>query len=261
MKKTLLISVFLCVNLLTFSQTLTAKFDDGTEINYDVLKDKFNDSKPLNLMWEGLSMNNLDGQSYIFGASYYSADKFYTSAHLGLLGGFSFLVDGIYFISSWDKEKTLKFSVKEEYVGANTIKKYVVSHQLEKHYLWGPHIGYGFANITTDTYKNSGEIEVGVSIFRGKFLNVLIQNEKRKAVKKRGTTQFALYADFVHYFIDYNADVTGKTIPKSGIRVHLRGKTGFWGTRDFGACYSLGFGTGGTVKVYPVMGLGIYGGF
>ena len=263
--------------LITFkvdAQHYTATFEDGVKLDYDIVTNKFADSKRFNVMWEGvlLSALSIDQGGYMFGASYCIPDKFYASAHVNFLGGFTGMVDGIYFLKSWDKIRKTSFIVKSDYEGYN-IKHYVIKTEIPLRWSWGPHIGYAFASASSlDTmlrFKSSAEIFAGLALFRGKFFSPLLSSGT-KPVKMRRTSIFALYADFVYTPITYDATYQGNKTSGVGGRAYVSGKSSFWATRDWGFTYTGGFGFGGTsnssilpvaLPIYPVLGIGLYAGF
>jgi hypothetical protein len=267
MKKIYSTLFFVVMTVIAYSQQYTANFDDGTKVDYDVISDKFTDCKPFNIRWGGIEYGLDESHGYQLGASYFMKDKFYSQIHFNLLNGFGLLAEGVYFLKSWNKEKTLNFPVKEEYAGYNTIKKYLVKHTLQRQYYLGPHIGYAYNNIVKDGYKYSGDISLGAALYRGKFIKVTIQDAVRtKPTKMRGTTQFGLYTDFVYYMITTDSTSSNTSINTTkhsniGFRMFISGKGSLWGKRDFGLFYLLGAGTGGTESLYPMLGFGIYGGF
>ncbi len=269
MKKFLLL-LAVAAPFFSFAQHFTSTFEDGKKIDYDIISDKFNDSKPLNILFGGfLTHLDANGEDFDLGASYYSKDKFFALSRLGIGAAdnnsftlTSISLEGIYFLRSWDKSKEIKFPVKSEYAGNNTIKKYMVKHDLQKRLHWGPHIGFSFPThfVASDYYNYSGEINFGAGFFRGKFLSVVITDDQ-KPIKMRGTGQFAAYADIVYYMYSYNSNYTGTKYSPLGFKMYINGKGSLWGKRDFGFTYTLGAGTGGVYSFYPIIGFGVYGGF
>lgn len=246
----------------SFAQHYTATFEDGKKIDYDIISDKFKDSKPLNILFgETLLSYGIFFEG--LGASYHVPDKFVAEASFGLLPTGAIHAEGIYFLKSWDSPKNMKFSVKSEYVGNNTIKKYIVKYELQRRAHIGPHIGFSTTNHGGGgtNAQSSSELSVGFGFFRGRFLNILLSGEDQKPVKMRGTSQFGAYADIVIYMLNYASDYTGDKLSSTGIRMYIKGKGSLWGKRDFGFTYMLGFGSYGTQAYYPVLGFGVYGGF
>ena len=272
-KYTFLLLVTFIVAFSAKAQHYTATFEDGVKLDYDIVTNKFADSKHINVMFEAALISALAVRQggYMLGASYCEPDKFYATAQMNFVGGLVAMVDGIYFLNSWDKIRKTSFIVKSDYEGYN-IKHYVIKTEIPLRWNWGPHIGYAFASAgaldTMARFKSSNEVFVGLALLRGKFFSPLL-SAGTKPVKMRRTSIFAIYADFVYTPISYNANYSGEKPSGAGARVFVSGKSSFWATRDWGFTYTGGFGYGGPLSgeffpllpLYPVLGIGLYAGF
>lgn len=258
--KKLLVMLLATASVSGWAQRYTASFEDGVKVDYEIISDKFEKCKPVNILFGGFICNSAEASGKGLGISYYQPDKFFASARVGFLAGFGYFVEGTYFIQSWDKIKKTSFSVKSEYVGNNTVKKYVIKYDIPKQKHWGPHIGYESINpFYTEDVKGGGMLTIGLGYLQGRFLNVMIAGDK-KPVKMRGTGHMGAYADVAIYMVSYSDLYTGTKYSNVGFRTYITGKASVWGSRDWGVTYALGVGTGGVSSVYPVAGLGLYAG-
>ncbi len=243
----------------SFAQHYTSTFEDGVKIDYDIISDKFNDSKRINVFFHEWS-GNAEEIGMGLGASYHLPDKFFAEATYGFYPASSISFDGIYFLKSWDKMKKTSMSVKSEYVGNNTIKKYIIKYEIPRRCHIGPHVGYETISFrSTAEMTGASQIYIGFGFFRGRFLNMVIGD--KKPIKRRGTSQFGAYADLVIASVNYSSDYTGTKAGGTGFRAYIQGKTSFVGSRDWGLVYKFGLGMGGITPFYEIIDLGLYAGF
>lgn len=272
MKPILRLAVCFSVAALTFNhvdaQRSTAVFEDGTQIEYEVLSDRPEDISKLNIYWGALASNVIEGirvqynfddlshitlQTNVFGGILYDGveDSLYTAGKTPAAR--SFRLRGSYVFASSEKPKESGITLKSESTGANTITAYQLEYDIPRSYAYAVRGGIGYRN--TDLLAFSPwsltytEVSLGISRIRTRNIALMTTTGKGKPRKYRGSSQMTLFADAL-FFLGTEAPqiavaeqmaAEGFEPTNAGVELGWEGRTTFWGKRDWGFFGSAGF--------------------
>ena len=276
--------LFLCALLFAgttaFAQRQVASFDDGTEIEYEVVSDNSEDIKSLWMSWGGMANGSLHG----LGFDYWVPGKAKLDLSTSILGTAllspdedSLYVDGTkpasrpwrlrghYVLNSKVKTKENKISLKSVASGANERTVYVTNYDLPRTTYYCLHGGVGYQNRPEVRGGVSyGEIALGVSLMRARNLDLqLFTGGKSGAKQQRGSSFMEVYADVLlftnagPYTLDAAMEMADEGVEARpvGIEVAWRGMTTLGAGAGFGLFAKLGGGVG-PYSAYAVGGFG-----
>ncbi len=272
---------FLLAALLFAGSTATAQrqvatFDDGTEVEYEVVSDNSEDIKSLWMSW-GATFN---GSMHGLGFDYWIPGKAKLDLSTSILGTAllapdedSLYVDGTkpafrpwrlrghYVLSSKVKTKENKVSLKSVASGANERTVYVTNYDLPRTTYYCLHGGVGYQINGGVSY---GEIAIGASLMRARNLDLqLFTGGKSGAKQQRGSSFMEVYADLLlftnaaPYLEEYATELSedGVDARPIGLEVAWRGMTTVGAKAGFGVFAKLGAGVG-PYAAYVVGGFG-----
>jgi len=271
--------LFLALISLGFSSTAqrqVATFDDGTEVEYEVVSDNSEDIKSLWMSWGG----TFNGSMHGLGFDYWIPGKAKLDLSTSILGMSllapdedSLYVDGTkpafrpwrlrghYVLSSKVKTKENKISLKSVASGANERTVYVTNYDLPRTTYYCLHGGVGYQINGGVSY---GEIAIGASLMRARNLDLqLFTGGKRGAKQQRGSSFMEVYADLLlftnaaPYLQEYATELSedGVDARPIGLEVAWRGMTTVGAKAGFGVFAKLGAGVG-PYAAYVVGGFG-----
>lgn len=271
--------LFLALISLGFSSTAqrqVATFDDGTEVEYEVVSDNSEDIKSLWMSWGG----TFNGSMHGLGFDYWIPGKAKLDLSTSILGMSllapdedSLYVDGTkpafrpwrlrghYVLSSKVKTKENKISLKSVASGANERTVYVTNYDLPRTTYYCLHGGVGYQINGGVSY---GEIAIGASLMRARNLDLqLYTGGKRGAKQQRGSSFMEVYADLLlftnaaPYLQEYATELSedGVDARPIGLEVAWRGMTTVGAKAGFGVFAKLGAGVG-PYAAYVVGGFG-----
>lgn len=275
--------LFLALTPLGFSSTAqrqVATFDDGTEVEYEVVSDNSEDIKSLWMSWGG----TFNGSMHGLGFDYWIPGKAKLDLSTSILGTAllapdedSLYVDGTkpasrpwrlrghYVLSSKVKTKENKISLKSVASGANERTVYVTNYDLPRTTYFCLHGGVGYQNRPEINGGVSyGEIAIGASLMRARNLDLqLFTGGKRGAKQQRGSSFMEVYADLLlftnaaPYLQEYATELSedGVDARPIGLEVAWRGMTTAGAKAGFGVFAKLGAGVG-PYAAYVVGGFG-----
>ena len=276
--------LFLCALLFAgttaFAQRQVASFDDGTEIEYEVVSDNSEDIKSLWMSWGGMANGSLHGLGFDYGVP----GKAKLDLSTSILGTAllspdedSLYVDGTkpasrpwrlrghYVLNSKVKTKENKISLKSVASGANERTVYVTNYDLPRTTYYCLHGGVGYQNRPEVRGGVSyGEIALGVSLMRARNLDLqLFTGGKSGAKQQRGSSFMEVYADVLlftnagPYTLDAAMEMADEGVEARpvGIEVAWRGMTTLGAGAGFGLFAKLGGGVG-PYSAYAVGGFG-----
>ncbi len=275
--------LFLALIPLGFSSTAqrqVATFDDGTEVEYEVVSDNSEDIKSLWMSWGG----TFNGSMHGLGFDYWIPGKAKLDLSTSILGTAllapdedSLYVDGTkpasrpwrlrghYVLSSKVKTKENKISLKSVASGANERTVYVTNYDLPRTTYFCLHGGVGYQNRPEINGGVSyGEIAIGASLMRARNLDLqLFTGGKRGAKQQRGSSFMEVYADLLlftnaaPYLQEYATELSedGVDARPIGLEVAWRGMTTAGAKAGFGVFAKLGAGVG-PYAAYVVGGFG-----
>jgi len=279
MNRLLLLALFLAGTAVQ-AQRQVASFDDGTEIEYEVVSDNSEDIKPLWLSWGGVANGSLHG----VGLDYWLPGQAKLDLSTSILGTAllspdedSLYVDGTkpasrpwrlrghYVLNSKVKTKENKISLKSVASGANERTVYVTNYDLPRTTYYCLHGGVGYQNRPEVRGGVSyGEIALGVSLMRARNLDLqLYTGGKNGAKQQRGSSFMEVYADVLlftnagPYTLDAALEMADEGVEARpvGIEVAWRGMTTLGAGAGFGLFAKLGGGVG-PYSAYAVGGFG-----
>ena len=256
--------LMLAASQLAKAQKMTATFDDGTKIDYELVE------KELSQMhhWAVELPTRLDVGYRLLAVYYYSPEKFRASAFIGF-GTYG--ADGIYYLNSWSKQKPLNLPLKSSYTGANTTTTYYARiPDARRTFYMGPHLAINQNKWKTDRDSIQGtSIGLGWALTRGRHAKWIIQGRKRP-ISVRGTSFNSLIFD-LNYFAglrnistasqSYTPQPVGDISTPFGVKLYYEGRTSFVMHREFGIHYSVGYSLSANKKAEPIAGFGFYFGF
>lgn len=271
--------LFLALISLGFSSTAqrqVATFDDGTEVEYEVVSDNSEDIKSLWMSWGG----TFNGSMHGLGFDYWIPGKAKLDLSTSILGMSllapdedSLYVDGTkpafrpwrlrghYVLSSKVKTKENKISLKSVASGANERTVYVTNYDLPRTTYYCLHGGVGYQINGGVSY---GEIAIGASLMRARNLDLqLFTGGKRGAKQQRGSSFMEVYADLLlftnaaPFLQEYATELSedGVDARPIGLEVAWRGMTTVGAKAGFGVFAKLGAGVG-PYAAYVVGGFG-----
>jgi hypothetical protein len=271
--------LFLALISLGFSSTAqrqVATFDDGTEVEYEVVSDNSEDIKSLWMSWGG----TFNGSMHGLGFDYWIPGKAKLDLSTSILGTAllapdedSLYVDGTkpafrpwrlrghYVLSSKVKTKENKISLKSVASGANERTVYVTNYDLPRTTYYCLHGGVGYQINGGVSY---GEIAIGASLMRARNLDLqLFTGGKRGAKQQRGSSFMEVYADLLlftnaaPFLQEYATELSedGVDARPIGLEVAWRGMTTVGAKAGFGVFAKLGAGVG-PYAAYVVGGFG-----
>lgn len=262
------------------AQRQVASFDDGTEIEYEVVSDNSEDIKSLWMSWGG----TFNGSMHGLGFDYWIPGKAKVDLSTSILGTAllapdedSLYVDGTkpasrpwrlrghYILSSKVKTKENKISLKSVASGANERTVYVTNYDLPRTTYYCLHGGVGYQNRPEINGGVSyGEIAIGASLMRARNLDLqLFTGGKSGAKQQRGSSFMEVYADLLlftnaaPYLQEYATELSedGVDARPIGLEVAWRGMTTVGAKAGFGVFGKLGAGVG-PYAAYVVGGFG-----
>ena len=280
MNRLLLLCALLFAGTTASAQRQVASFDDGTEIEYEVVSDNSEDIKSLWMSWGGMTNGSLHG----LGFDYWVPGKAKLDLSTSILGTAllspdedSLYVDGTkpasrpwrlrghYVLNSKVKTKENKISLKSVASGANERTVYVTNYDLPRTTYYCLHGGVGYQNRPEVRGGVSyGEIALGVSLMRARNLDLqLYTGGKNGAKQQRGSSFMEVYADVLlftnagPYTLDAALEMADEGVEARpvGIEVAWRGMTTLGAGAGFGLFAKLGGGVG-PYSAYAVGGFG-----
>lgn len=275
----ILLSAAVLLSNLVFGQRQVASFEDGTEVEYEVLSDDAADMRPLWLSWGA----TLQGSIHGLGLDMWIPEKAKIECSTSIVGTAilgpqedSLFVGGTppasrpwrlrghYILKSNSKTKERRISLKSVATGSNERTVYVTTYDMPRTTYVCLHGGFGYQNIPGQGVKY-GEIALGASLMRARHLDLQLNTGgKRGAQQQRGISFMELYADLLFFtgpsvydqsiFDDMSTDErNGSNI---GLEVAWRGMTTLGRGAGFGTYGKLGFGVG-PYEPYVIYGFGI----
>lgn len=185
--------------LITFTILLTNQLyaqyenysaEDGTQIQLDIRS--VNPDK-LPKLHAALGVFGIEGIK-LLNISYYEPELFMINAYAGTN---SFLIDGNYFFSSTEKNKSQKQSVKRS--GST---EYVLKFDIKKRVSWGIHGGVSYADYSSDATNintapfNATGVFLGGTLLGAKYASFRIKDAYRM---RKGHSLSRLNADVIFY--------------------------------------------------------------
>jgi|GEM_PF-2702061 len=178
----------------------TATFDDGTKINYEILKNSFSDMKKFRI---NLCPFYTQGPRVEF--NYFHLDKFMANLTVGVPIASSELVgiDGTYFLFSSSKKKMYKMSLKSVHTGYKSYNVYTVQTEMEKKKYFGIHGGYYY----TSGYRFDGHaVFAGLGFVSGRYIDIMVHNDdpnvKKRKKRSKAAIYSTIYADVIYFPIN-----------------------------------------------------------
>jgi hypothetical protein len=254
------------------AQRSSAKYDDGTEINYELLETQADKTHRLRIVfgteYTSLSLLELRG-------NYLLPGKFNISSYLGYSAiddaPFVFGISGTYFLRSTEKklEESIRLRSVSEYMGHNstTIKNYTTSIDYKAGNYFGIH--GGFEKNERGNNPLAISLIAGAGFYHVKHYKFFVEGEgSLKSRTQRRTRTIGAYADVIAF-----TGIDPSTVPKDpsdptkmvdyspiGAQVYIEGTRCGQVKRDFGIHYRIGGGIG-AVGPFAILGLGLYAGF
>lgn len=256
MKKFLAILCLLSASVYMQAQMQTATFDDGTKVNFEVIENNPDKIKPgvMRIAFGTLGINY----------------QYLKPKQMEINGGLGFdaSVNGsiLYALVPYEKQKKGTLSLKSQYIGANTVKVYVIKDVGYTQYnFFGVHGGVKY---TVPFIYQYGYLQtaIGVGHFKTKRLVYFVED---KATGKNSrisyTKRSGVYADFL-FFPVYNeksrsssSSSSAKATPSQiGAQIYFDGSV-LRGTRkdkEFGLSWQFGVGFG-LNTILPIFGIGM----
>lgn len=280
MNARLILSTLILASFSATAQRQVASFDDGSEIEYEVVSDSSEDIKSLWMSWGG----TLNGSMHGLGFDYWIPGKAKIDLSTSILGTAllapeedSLYVNGTkpasrpwrlrghYVLSSKVKAKENKISLKSVASGANERTVYVTNYDLPRTTYFCLHGGVGYQNRPEINGGVSyGEIAIGASMMRARNLDLqLYTGGKNGAKQQRGSSFMEVYADILiftnagPYLQEYATELSeeGSDARPIGLEVAWRGMTTLGAGAGFGLFTKLGGGVG-PYAAYVVGGFG-----
>ena len=179
--KPLVCLIFVTIIKSSYGQQKQAVFEDGTVIKYEMLH---NDVEKMNrfTMWIG-------GKSYgeglsMIGAQYYKPGSFFVQADYGIghIG-----LDGLYVLNNTTVDKSINLTLKNSYLGSNTVLRQQVKENLKKQIDYGIHGGYAINNITNSGWGvtpdiigiQSHQVAIGIGRVASRYVSWLPEGSKK----------------------------------------------------------------------------------
>lgn len=248
------------------AQEYTAVFEDGTEVDYEIISDHTDD---MNRFRINLNLFSFSDVKQPLSVSYFLPDAFLLNARAGFYSGG---LDGLIFLSSFEKPNSVAATISSGYSELKVLTKYRTEVDVTRKTYFGIHTGYSYKDYSGRGFVDkhgfvAHELVLGLGLTRGKFMEMIV-NTVRKPLRLKGTTTFSLYADALLYPIR-NYDGFEENSERSvdefstpiGFRTFLEGRSSFWGRKDFGLAYQLGAGYFVLKEIQPIISIGIYAGF
>ncbi|MBL6644861.1 MAG: hypothetical protein ISP55_00230 [Flavobacteriales bacterium] len=276
MNRLFLFLALISLGFYSTTQRQVATFDDGTEVEYEVVSDNSEDIKSLWMSWGG----TFNGSMHGLGFDYWIPGKAKLDLSTSILGMSllapdedSLYVDGTkpafrpwrlrghYVLSSKVKTKENKISLKSVDSGANERTVYVTNYDLPRTTYYCLHGGVGYQINGGVSY---GEIAIGASLMRARNLDLqLFTGGKRGAKQQRGSSFMEVYADLLlftnaaPFLQEYATELSedGVDARPIGLEVAWRGMTTAGAKAGFGVFDKLGAGVG-PYAAYVVGGFG-----
>jgi hypothetical protein len=256
MKKFYLIALVMLFSRTIMAQSYTAKFEDGKEINYDVISDKMDGMNKVNILISGG-----------IGISYFQPNICFVEAKYSYFGVKGF--DGNIFLKSFTKTKDKGITLMSKSAGYKSYINYNTKYKLERKIYLGIHCGFSNINYSSNPISSynvkENEVAIGIGITRGFNITYTTHAYKKPKTWTR-SRQLNLFADILisaGHTIMNNSNtekvITSKDVSPVGFRTYLAGKSGIGRKSDrFGLTYNLGVGINTLKKVYPIAALGLY---
>ena len=251
------------------AQRQLASFDDGTEIEYEVISDSSEDIKSLWMSWGGMLNGSLHGLGFDYWIPGKAKIDFSTSivgtAILSEEADSLYVGDtkppsrpwrlrGHYILNSKTKNKEIKVSLKSVATGADERTVYVTTYDLPRTTYTCLHGGIGHQNVpSVNGGVSYGEIALGISMMRARNLELQrYTGGKNGAKKQRGSSFMEIYADLLlftnaaPYLKEYASDLMNEGIEARpvGLEVAWRGMATVGAGAGFGLFSKLGVGIG-----------------
>jgi|GEM_PF-4467119 len=279
MKTLTLTALLFCIVTYGYSQKITgepfvAKFDDGSTLDYVVTSTSPNDENKV--VWTlPFIFSSYDGPTRglnFTSISYLQPGKFYVRANLTMAivpdtgtiynsnsnntqADFGFELEGDYFLSSKEQKYSLKYELKSQFVGNNTIKVYSGKTDITQAYYTGIDGMFAYNPVVGPV------IGAGAALFKARHFSYFSASLSQKQFFRTATSR--LVADLLFYpaIPQWMLDqYTGAKPSPIGARVFYESRSSFPGHHDFGFYYQIGLGYGmGTVSF--LMGFGLYTSF
>lgn len=253
MKRIVLAIICCFYSLFSHAQSGTYKFDDGTEVDVQIVSTRPDEGRKASIYIGALGPEPAN----CIGMSLYNPEKYYFNVMGGIFGG---MVEGNIFLTSKLKKSTISQSVHYKYrnqsFGEDT--KYVIKVPTQKRVSFGPHIGTSFYNYTFNNPFSAVGLITGLSIVKSRYAHWLIDGVYKA---RKGTQVSRINADVVFYV---NRKLVGtpeypvsldELSRKIGYRIYFDGKTSLWSPSGRVAVhYMFGLGLTGHMKALPLLG-------
>lgn len=266
MKLKIVSVVLLCMltSAAGYGQQNTAKFNDGTVIDYEIVEKNPDKVSQYNISF-------LNG----FNLNYFKPNKYSVTANYAI---WKYGVEGIVYFSSFEKEKAKNIAIKSEHTGYRTVTNYMIKPVLPVKTSIGIHLGYNYCDYTSEYSLNNNILKThlayaGIAITRVKLRKILVNYGSQPQLFRR-SSQINLFADVLYfggrkYFPDpededgvvyNNVDEFSRQI---GFRVYFEGKSSLSQKKDFGFAWKLGYKSGPYKNnIFPMIAsVGLYYGF
>jgi hypothetical protein len=234
----------------------TATFDDGVKVNYEIIENNPDKIKPgvMRIAFGTLGINY----------------QYLKPKQMEINGGLGFdaSVNGsiLYALAPYEKEKKGNLSLKSQYVGANTVKVYVIKDVGYTQYnFFGVHGGVKYALPLIYKYSYL-QTAIGLGHFKTKHMAYFVEDKSTgKNSRITYTKRSGFYADLL-FFPTY-AEKSSKSSSSSstsskpsqiGAQLYFDGSV-LRGTRkgkEFGMSWQFGVGFG-LSTILPVFGIGV----
>ena len=257
------------MSITCFGQQNTAKFKDGTAIDYELVE-----KNPDNMNQFNISL--LSGLNF----TYFKPNSFFVTAKYGI---WRYGAEGLIFFKSFEQEKEKNYSIKSISTGYREITSYVIKPVVTVKTYVGVHTGYYRLDYTNPWSMNIGilktnEVFAGLGLSRMRFSKILV-NYGDKPTMLKATLQTNFYADILYFpgrkYFPNEEESIDPTLPEYssvnefskevGYRVYFDGKASIARTKDFGLTWKLGYQsgpyTGKSAKLGVLMAFGFYCGF
>ena len=269
MKRILILAAATLAAHHSFAQRVTAEFEDGTTMEYEILSSSPDNLAPITLSFGSTQGNVRDGMK----VDYFNEDLGIFQLRLPSLLTLvdnsvspSLRASGLFFLNSSSKTTMKPITLMSTQSG-DVVTKYRTETPIDRKSRFGVHGGLGYRDTRyspfgTDELVTYAELMAGVGMFRSQHISIM-REVNGAAYRAQGTASMQLTADAVLFLGTERADATDASPIESeslGFEVAWVGRSSFWGKRDWGIWLTAGYGVG-PVGSYPVLGGGLFFGY
>ncbi len=268
MQRILLFAAAVLAASSALSQRVTAEFEDGTTMEYEILSNSPDDLATILLSFGATQSNVRDGMKI----DYFNKDLGVFTVRLPSLMTLldnsvspSMRASGLFFLNASTKTKMKPITLMSTSSG-DVITKYRTETPIDRKSRFGVHGGLGFRDTRYSPFGSSEnvtytELAAGVGLFRSQHIAIM-REVNGAAYRAQGTASMQLTADALVFLGTERADATNPSPIESeslGFEVAWVGRSSFWGKRDWGIWLTAGYGVG-PVGSYPILGGGLSAG-